>query len=247
MLARVGTVAGSICGVGVGKFSVFKNHLVRKPLLPKLTSNIVKSEAAIFAKSQEHSWESSLFGVTDGKAVGTYLERKFKSYLKAKYDFENGSAASGIDFPELEIDIKVTSIRQPQSSCPFRAARQKVYGLGYDLLVFVYDKTDDQKLQLGQLRLLHTVFVDRSRTADFQTTTGLHNILTNSGNIDDILGFFAERLLPVDEITAHALAEEVLGNPPNIGYLTISNALQWRLQYSRVIQEAGTIEGIERL
>ena len=31
------------------------------------------------------------------------------------------------------------------------------------------------------------------------------------------------------------------------GYLTISNALQWRLQYARVIEKAGTIEGVLRL
>ena len=37
-------------------------------------------------------------------------------------------------------DIKAISITQPQSSCPFKNARQKIYGLGYNLLVFVYDK-----------------------------------------------------------------------------------------------------------
>jgi len=30
-------------------------------------------------------------------------------------------------------------------------------------------------------------------------------------------------------------------------YLTISNALQWRLQYSRVIEQAGKVEGVLRL
>ncbi len=59
--------------------------------------------------------------------------------------------------------------------------------------------------------------------------------------------FFEERMLPVDGIMAQSLAEEVLSNPPDIGYLTISNALQWRLQYSRVIQEAGSVRGIDRI
>jgi hypothetical protein len=36
-------------------------------------------------------------------------------------------------------------------------------------------------------------------------------------------------------------------NPPKVGYLTISNALQWRLQYSRVIQEAGNADGVIRI
>jgi hypothetical protein len=68
--------------------------------------------------------------------------------------------------------------------------------------------------------------------------------LENDANKDDILAFFTERMLPLDELQANALAEDVLSNPPQIGYLTISNALQWRLQYSRVIKEAGKIEGV---
>ena len=78
-----------------------------------------------------------MFGVTDGKAVGTYLEHKFKSYLGDRYTFRQGSSAKGIDFIELDVDIKVTSVTQPQSSCPYKSARQKIFGLGYSLLVFV--------------------------------------------------------------------------------------------------------------
>jgi hypothetical protein len=51
----------------------------------------------------------------------------------------------------------------------------------------------------------------------------------------------------VDEIEARAIAEEIMRNPPMQGYLTISNALQWRLQYGRVIQQAGSIKGIHRV
>ena len=32
-----------------------------------------------------------------------------------------------------------------------------------------------------------------------------------------------------------------------IGYLTISNALQWRLQYRRVIEKADAVAGVARL
>ena len=91
---------------------------------PKLTLKILKVEAKKFAKVESAHWEPSLYGVTDGKAIGTYFERKFRSYLREKYAFEEGSSASGIDFPELEVDMKVTSIRQPQSSCPFKSSRQ---------------------------------------------------------------------------------------------------------------------------
>jgi hypothetical protein len=185
--------------------------------------------------------------VTDGKAVGTYLEHKFQAYLQGKYKYVRGSSAKGIDFPELDVDIKVTSIRQPQSSCPFKSARQKIYGLGYSLLVFVYDKRDDPKTQTGRLDLHHTIFVEKERTADYQITTALRKLIENGANRDDILACFEERLLPVDNVEAETLADEVLRVPPQIGYLTISNALQWRLQYSRVIEQAGKVEGVLRL
>ena len=103
-----------------------------------------------------------MYGITDGKAVGTYVEHTFHQYLQVKYSYKRGSSASGIDFPELKVDLKVTSIKQPQSSCPFREA------------------------------------------------SGVH---------------------------------------PKIGYLTVSNALQWRLQYGRIISlaEEGITKGVENL
>jgi hypothetical protein len=94
-----------------------------------------------------------------------------------RFDYIVGSAASGIDFPALEVDLKVTSIRQPQSSCPFRSASQKVYGLGYNLLVFVYDKSDDPSTHAALLNFHEAIFIERERTADYQTTRGLLGIL----------------------------------------------------------------------
>lgn len=108
-------------------------------------------------------------------------------------------------------------------------------------------KNDDDATRTGRLKICHAVFVDRSRTADFQTTTGLIRILENKGNTDDVLAFFGERMLPLDDIQAETLAAEVLATPPAVGYLTISNALQWRLQYRRVIDQAGAVTGVEKL
>ena len=143
----------------------------------KLTVGALKEEARAFAIAESEHLDPSLYGVTDGKAVGTYFEHKFRRYLHGRYDFTEGSSAKGIDFPELDVDMKVTSVKQPQSSCPFRTARQKVYGLGYSVLVFVYDKTDDHSARAGNLKILHTIFIHSSRTADFQMTTGLRAII----------------------------------------------------------------------
>lgn len=212
-----------------------------------LTVALLCQEASYFAAIESFHIDANLFGVTDGKAIGTYVEHKFQEYLKSKYEYCYGSSAKGIDFPTLSIDMKVTSIRQPQSSCPFQSARQKIYGLGYSLLIFVYDKRDDPQTQTGQLNIQHVIFVDSQRTADFQTTTGILQIIENKGNVDDLIAFMYDRYLPVDEIQAQQLAEEILRQPPQIGYLTISNALQWRLQYRRVIESAGHIDGILRI
>lgn len=215
--------------------------------MQKLTVNFLKTEARAFAEKESGHKEKSLFGVTDGKAVGTYLEHKFQEVLQAKYEYARGSSAKGIDFPQLNIDIKVTSIRQPQSSCPFKSARQKIYGLGYSLLVFVYDKKDDRKTRTATLDIKHVIFIEKSQTADYQTTTGLLKIVDNNGNEDDLVAFMMERFLPVDEIQAAELAKEILKTRPKLGYLTISNALQWRLQYSRVIEQAGKVTGVHRI
>jgi hypothetical protein len=216
--------------------------------MPKpLTVSILQKQASAFAIVESKHPEPALFGVTDGKAVGTYLEHKFQTMLQRRFEYERGSSVKGIDFPQLEVDIKVTSVRQPQSSCPFKSARQKIYGLGYSLLIFVYDKHDDQTAHTGRLDILHAIFVAKERTADFQTTSGLLRLLKNKGNRDDLLAFFQERVLPVDEIEAGVLADEILRSPPQLGHLTISNALQWRLQYSRVIEQAGAVGGILRL
>jgi len=214
---------------------------------PNLTVELLKQEAKRFGEAESQHDEPALYGVTDGKAVGTYLEHKFQKYLRTKYDYVEGSSAKGIDFPELLVDIKVTSIKQPQSSCPFKSARQKIFGLGYSLLVFVYEKTDNEDTKTGRLSIQHTIFVESHRTADFQMTTGLRKIIENSGNLDDLVAFLEERVLPADEMQRQTLAEEILSNPPETGYLTISNALQWRLQYSRIIQEAGHISGIHKV
>ena len=213
---------------------------------PQLSLALLLEEAGAFAQMESDHSDAAIYGVTDGKAIGTYFEHRFLDYLAARYSYEQGSSASGVDFPDLGVDMKVTRTTQPQSSCPYRSARQKVYGLGYSLLVFVYEKMDDPETQTGRLNIVNTIFVDEHRTADFQTTSGIQRILENDGNVDDLVAFMEDRRLPVDDIQAYKLAEEILQNPPEIGYLTISNALQWRLQYRRVIEKAGEVDGIVR-
>lgn len=143
---------------------------------------------------------------------------------------------------DIQTDIKVTSITQPQSSCPFKNARQKIFGLGYNLLVFVYDKQDTA--HSCALRFTHCTFIDKERTSDFTITKRLREMVWDGANKEDIIGFLRDRNVPGDEIVYNNLAEEIRNTPPKQGYLTISNALQWRLQYARVIELDNNVQGI---
>lgn len=212
---------------------------------PRLTIGHLINEASIFCEVFSRKNHISLVGVTDGKAVGTYVEHSFQHYLIEKYDLSIGSSARGIDLPDEDIltDIKVTSVTQPQSSCPFESARQKIFGLGYNLLVFVYEKHDIDNT--CKLHFTHCTFIEKQRTADYTITKRLREMLDDGANEEDIAAYLQDRNVPGDEITYRALAREIFAGYPEQGYLTISNALQWRLQYSRVITLGNTVSGIK--
>lgn len=216
---------------------------------PKLTIEKLKAEAKQFCLAESRIKNKDLFGVTDGKAVGTYVEHKFQQQLASKYTVEIGSSASGIDLPSKDInsDIKVTSIKQPQSSCPFKEAKQKIFGLGYNLLLFVYDKKDNPKTKTTTLNFVSCAFVAKERTADYTTTFRLREMIDDGANEEDIVAYLMDRNIPADEISLKQLAQQILKIKPQQGYLTISNALQWRLQYQRIVDLSKKVSGISKL
>jgi hypothetical protein len=216
---------------------------------PKLTIPKLIESARLFCLAESRFDNSFLFGVTDGKAVGTYVEHKFQQFLSENYEVSIGSSASGVDLPSADIltDIKVTSIKQPQSSCPFKDAKQKIYGLGYNLLIFVYDKTDDAATKTARLNFVSCSFIEKERTADFTTTVRLREMVKDGANSADIVAYLQDKNIPADDITLQNLAESILKYPPQQGFLTISNALQWRLQYQRIVDLNEPIDGITKI
>lgn len=212
-----------------------------------LTIENVIIEAKAFCMAQSKTPNKELFGVTDGKAVGTHIENKFQQHLASKYELKIGSSAKGIDLPSVDIDIKVTSIKQPQSSCPFKDAKQKIFGLGYNLLVFVYDKIDTSKTKTAYLDFVSCSFISKERTADYTTSYRLREMVKDKANVEDIVAYLNDKNIPADEITLQQLAEQILKTPPEQGYLTISNALQWRLQYQRIVTLSEHVTGIHKI
>lgn len=116
---------------GCGNRGEYHRQIMSPPAdLPELTLPALKLTAAQYIKHLSATPVPELFGITDGKAVGTYVEVNFSRYIAKEFAHAPGNAAKGIDFPGLGVDLKVTSVHQPQSSCPFQDAAQKVYGLG---------------------------------------------------------------------------------------------------------------------
>jgi len=213
----------------------------------KLSRQQLVSLAKTFCKFQSKAPHPELFGVTDGKAVGTYVEHLFQTLIFEKYELGAGNSAKGVDLPAINTDIKVTSIKQPQSSCPFKSAREKIYGLDYNLLLFVYDKKDNALSRAAKLDFVCCAYIEQQCTGDYQTTFGLLEILRRNGNRDDVIAFLEDRNLPGDDIIRNQLADEILSNPPPQGYLTTSFVRQQPFHYERVLALESSMPGVEKI
>ena len=205
------------------------------------------SVAKTFCLDQSKAAHTELFGITDGKAVGTYVEHLFQALVLEQFEMAGGNSAKGVDLPPINTDIKVTSVKQPQSSCPFKSAREKIYGLDYNLLLFVYDKKDDAKKRAAMLNFVCCAFIEQACTADYQTTSGLLDILKREGNRDDVFAFLMEKHLPGDETTLLELADEIVREPPQEGWL--SSSIQWTSPhpYERVIELKASTPNVQRI
>ena len=53
---------------------------------PTLTIDQLRAKAAEFAEIESTYPEPSLYGVDNGKSIGTYLEQKFTAHLSSKYE-----------------------------------------------------------------------------------------------------------------------------------------------------------------
>ncbi|WP_405293040.1 hypothetical protein [Methanobrevibacter sp.] len=210
----------------------------------QLTIEKLKEEAAFFCKHESNITHNKLVGITDGKAIGTYIEKKFENYLKDKYEVTIGSSGKGIDLPDSNIntDIKVTSIKKPQSSSPFKNIEQKIYGLGYNLLIFVYEKNDFENKCYIDFK--HCIFIESEKSGDYNLTKILRKMIELGADESDIIEILNDKNVPGDTQILNNLAKKILSNPPKQGYLTISNAFQWRLKYNNILNLEQEIDGV---
>lgn len=204
----------------------------------QLTCELLMHEATNFCINSNNKGIKSLYGVTDGKAVGTSIEKMFKLYLSQKYDFDIGNSGKGIDLPDENIntDIKVSSIKKPQSSSPYKDAKQKVFGLGYNLLLFVYDKSDNDVEKKAYIEWKDCIFIEKEHTADYTLTKELIEAKQLECSLDDIVDILKSKNIKGEESTLRTIANEILEKDIEQGEITVSNALQWRLNYGRIVK-----------
>ena len=210
--------------------------------LPRVEALV--SAAQSFALEFGSRKHPKMRGVRDSKRVGDYIEKQFKAFLvrEGMIGADEGNSALGIDLPSLNTDIKSTSKKQPQSSSPFRSLRQKIEGLGHNLLLFVYEREKDVNFNFSAVR-----FIPANRTGDYATTLQLRELIEQGAGEETLFGWLAAKQADsnfdydVDDLKEYARA--LIGAPPGQGWLTLSAAFQWRLQYGRVLTTA-TPDGV---
>lgn len=72
-------------------------------------------------------------------------------------------------------------------------------------------------------------------------------MVRDNANEEDIIAYLNDKNIPADEIILAQLAKQIIESPPLQGYLTISNALQWRLQYQRIVDLNQLVEGVTKI
>jgi hypothetical protein len=116
---------------------------------------------------QLQSLEANELEVSDGKSIGTFIEKLLTVLLSIeKKCVFSGSAAKGVDLPELNLGIKATSDRQPQSSEAFKSAYERIFGIENALLVFIYNGTAYSGEAEENLRCVQHYLLSETNVAD---------------------------------------------------------------------------------
>lgn len=110
----------------------------------------------------------------------------------------------------------------------------------------MYVKRDEPEKQAAYLDIENVLYIDKVRTGDFTLTKSIREIVagietpssTREAVVDDLDGLLQDKNMPLDEVSRRQLAERMVDKVPEQDVLTISNALRWRLQYSRAISTA---------
>lgn len=170
------------------------------------------------------------------KQIGTYFEKELREWFEDHAGVVSaGSVAKGLDLPAFDLDVKTTSKRQPQSSSPFKDAGERITGVDYNVLLFIYDR---HSVDGGnRFDIVSCVYIPKERTADYRMSEQAQRLVEMYR--DDELSESELRQELEDMTGLGAISdekfEEIKENPPNKGTITITPAIQWRFNYNKMI------------
>lgn len=154
---------------------------------------------------------------TDGKSLGTCIEKLLKAEISRSIGIKlTGSAAAGVDIPELSLNTKATSDRQPQSSEPFHSPYERVLGPEYDILACIYNGIEFQKSQRNTpIQIMAAMYYEHTEVADQQlcVSATLLRDLHNSGLVNE-------------ELAKRALRGIVYAKKSSAGYKALHKGLE---------------------
>jgi len=177
---------------------------------------------------------------TKSKDIGTHFEDSLRAHLNDALGLEQrGSAASGIDLPHFNVDVKTTRITRPQSSSKIRAFGERLAGVPYNILLIVYSREDVEGGE--RYTFENCVYIPKERTGDHRKSVAAAQKI-QAYNDDEISraelrtaleDLVSEKSDDVTEIKESEL-ESMIENPPKPGVITISPAVQWRFSYTQM-------------
>lgn len=181
------------------------------------------------------------------KRIGTYFEKELRDWFETKHGLvSDGSVAQGIDLPAFNLDVKTTSNRQPQSSSPFDDPGERITGVDYNILLFVYDK---QSVEGGnRFEIVSCAYIPRERASDYRKSENARKLVADyrEGKLSEAeLREQLEELTGVGAISDEKF-EEIKRDPPKTGAITMTPAVQWRFNYNKMTKP-DVPEGTDRI
>jgi hypothetical protein len=199
------------------------------PGLTPLTADRLQSAAVAFVDELN---SQDLRG-TVGKEMATSIERQLHERLSRFFDHTPGNSASGADLPALGYDIKVTSMREPQSSAAYNHPAEKLFGLPYGVIVLPYETEG------GRLVFKRPIVLAPAETADRRLTEELRRLVADGARQAEIIAFLRGADLGLGEQELRPAARRILQGALPRGRVTLSAARQWRVRYREAIAEHG--------
>ena len=74
------------------------------------------------------------------------------------------------------------------------------YAESFGLIIFVYDKVDDSFNRTSRLNICHTIYVEAERTADYQLTKSINDILDNTDYVQNYVVYVQESEAGTDDV-----------------------------------------------